>query len=94
MGIDRDGSKLLENCIKMIGEPQTLGKENLEALQKDIMEKILSIKMQTNIQMVTPDSEFVIEHIDSSSEVYFNDLLTNKFGNYVVQSLFQKANEN
>jgi hypothetical protein len=26
MGMDRDGSKLLENCVKMIGEPQTKGK--------------------------------------------------------------------
>ena len=32
MGIDRDGSKLLENCIKMSGEPQTQGKEKLEKL--------------------------------------------------------------
>ena len=38
--------------------------------------------------MIAADNQFVIEHIDSSSEIYFNDLLTNKFGNYVVQTSF------
>ena len=63
MGIDRDGSKLLENCIKMIGEPQTLGKEKLETLQRDILEKIISIPMNKSQQFNVPDNSFVIEHV-------------------------------
>lgn len=43
--------------------------------------------MQTNIRAFE-DTMFVIDHIDSSADVYFNDLLTNKFGNYVVQTSF------
>ena len=30
-----------------------------------------------------------IEHLDS--KVYFNDIATNKFGNYVIQRIFQKS---
>jgi hypothetical protein len=48
MGVDRDGSKLLENCIKMIGEQQTLGKEKLEKLQLEILEKIISIPVNSS----------------------------------------------
>jgi hypothetical protein len=45
MGMDRDGSKLLENCVKMIGEPQTKGKQQLEKLQYEILDKIINIPM-------------------------------------------------
>lgn len=94
MGIDRDGSKLLENCIKMIGEPQTQGKEKLEKLQLEILEKVVTIPVNSTTQPVVPDNSFVIEHVIDTQEVYFNDLLTNKFGNYVVQTLYQKSNQN
>lgn len=48
MSIDRDGSKLLENCIKMIGEQHTVGKKNLETLQTQILRKLLNIPMFSN----------------------------------------------
>jgi len=56
MGVDRDGSKLLENCIKMIGDSNTQGNERLEKLQYEILDKIINIPMQSNIQVVAPDN--------------------------------------
>lgn len=64
MSIDRDGSKLLENCIKMIGEPK------YNAYQDQLLNlhsKLINISLETHNQ-----------------ELSFSDILTNKYGNYVI----------
>jgi hypothetical protein len=48
--------------------------------------------MQANIQMHDQENEFTIEIMDKTSPVYFSDLLTNKYGNYIVQTTFDKCN--
>ena len=90
MSVDRDGSKLLENTIKMIGEERTAGKKALEAIQQDILDKIVNIPMQSNIEAMKSSQDG--DQVDPSN-VHFNNLLTNKFGNYIVQTAFQKGDE-
>lgn len=50
MSIDRDGSKLLENCIKMIGSSKIQKGSDLDSLQTQILEQVLSLPMPKNFQ--------------------------------------------
>jgi len=72
MCIDRDGSKLIENCIKMIGQPKFI------AYQDKLMEihsELINLDLYKN-----------------DDKLSFSDILTNNYGNYVIQSAFDKSN--
>jgi hypothetical protein len=70
MTLSRDGSKLLENCIKMIGE-----------VQNKKLQEILNTVV--NLPPIRQDND---------QKVYFSDVATNKFGNYIIQRAFEKSN--
>ena len=71
MAINKDGSKLVENCIKMVWHTNAGGKHYIQAsLLQTILDEIIS----------TP----IVKIPNSHSTIYFSDLLTNKYANYVV----------
>lgn len=80
MSLEKDGSKLIENCIKMFQHIN--GKH--QAMQYhlySILDEILAL----------PKSHLIYSPHSQRPEVTFSDLLTNKFSNYVIQKSFDMS---
>jgi hypothetical protein len=67
MTISQDGSKLLENCIKMIG---VFSNPKLYL----ILNRVVNLPTQRT---------------QNDQRIYFSDVATNRFGNYVIQRAFE-----
>ena len=82
MSLRKDGSKLVENCVKMIHQISK-GKhvEHAQILYK-ILDEI--IQLPQNQQHAYGNHKNLI---------FFTDLLTNKFANYVVQAVFEVSDQ-
>ena len=76
MSIDKDGSKLLENSLKMAG------RKNMKNIQQKL-DMILSNFV--NIPMMQVSNNL-------SRGIVFENILTSQFGNYVVQTAYDSAN--
>ena len=70
MTISQDGSKLLENCIKMIG---VFSNPKLYL----ILNRVVNLPTQRT---------------QNDQRIYFSDVATNRFGNYVIQRAFEQSN--
>ncbi len=68
MSIDKDGSKLLENCLKMAG------RKNMKNIQ---LKLDLILNNFVNIPMMQDSDHF-------SRGIFFENILSSQFGNYVV----------
>jgi hypothetical protein len=76
MALEKDGSKLVENCVKMIGRIHTLNLTQAQSLLRILDELI-------NLPIYLPQFTYAFD------QVFFSDLLTNKYSNYVVQTVFE-----
>ena len=76
MSLEKDGSKLVENCVKMIGRIHTLNLTQAQSLLRILDELI-------NLPIYLPQFTYAFD------QVFFSDLLTNKYSNYVVQTVFE-----
>ena len=76
MSLDRDGSKLLENCLKMIGNP----------IFKELQQHLAEILKQ----LVTTPFEYLPDGFENrkiqNGRIFINDILVSKYGNYVIQT--------
>jgi len=87
MSLDRDGSKLLENCLKMKGSNKH-AKFNQQLL--DILVTFLNIPLNPNENDILYEDKFFTfserdEYLEKNNrEIYFSDILVSKFGNYVI----------
>ena len=83
MSLDRDGSKLLENCLKMIGNCRF---HRFQACLGDILVHFVN----------TPNgpmhSGFENRRIEEN-QVYFNDILVSRYGNYVMQTAIDRVRQ-
>lgn len=70
LSISNDGSKLVENCIKMMKKPQN---ELVVGILMQMISEILGLPA------VRPPNQAHVRDV-----IYFSDLLTNKYANYVI----------
>lgn len=84
MSLDRDGSKLLENSLKMIGNSK------FDQLQTYLIEIL--------VQLVATPFEHMADGFEqrkiSDGQVFFNDILVSKYGNYVIQTAIDRIRSN
>lgn len=78
MSLEKDGSKLIENSVKMISKVKTK-----HANQAKILITILDEIVQLPVKM----PQFQYEY----QQIFFSDLLTNKYSNYVIQTAFENS---
>ena len=82
MALEKDGSKLIENCIKMMGRNQ--GKNSSMTFKlHQILDEIINLPMYSEQQFIAYQQQPIL----------FSDLLTNKFSNYVVQTSFENSDQ-
>jgi len=80
MAIEKDGSKLVENSIKMF---QHLNGKHaaLKSQLYMVLDELIAL----------PVSTYIYKENQHNNYVTFSDLLTNQFSNYVVQKCFDMS---
>ena len=76
MSLEKDGSKLIENCIKMISRIHTLNLGQAQSLLK-ILDEVICLPVH------------VPNFLYPENTIFFSDLLQNKYANYVIQTVFE-----
>tara|TARA_B110000285_G_C15122389_1_gene618021 strand:- start:756 stop:977 length:222 start_codon:yes stop_codon:yes gene_type:complete len=73
MSLRKDGSKLVENCVKMISKIGSGKHEQQAPLLFLILDELIQLPQN-------PQHSYT----ENKNPIFFTDLLTNKFANYVV----------
>lgn len=92
MSLDRDGSKLLENCFKLHGQVHDAAWDSQDEQLLRVFER-LTLLFDMFIGVPIIKCEPPLFRKVKPGEICFTKIVTSEYGNYVVQTAYEQANQ-